>query len=96
MGIFVKRRGETEYVYILSGSSQHFLGRRDDPDGINLQALYKATKTIDKNFDKTFAKYLKDIQEYRKYMPESQWEEYVSARLDHINAELGRVYITSK
>ena len=91
MGIFIKRRDKTEYVYILSGSSQHFLGRRDNPDGINLQVLHKATKTIDKNFDKMFVKYLSDMQEYKKYMPKSQWDAYVSERLDHINAELKKV-----
>ena len=90
MGIFIKRNHGTEYLYVLVGKSQYFLGRRDDLKGLNLQNLRKATGLIDSNFDRAFAKYLEDLEEYARYLPGDEGSKYVVGRIVELEAILGR------
>ena len=88
MGVFVKRRDGVEYLYVLAGNSQYFLGRKDDLENLNLQNLRKAAQTIDKNFDRTFSKYLTDLQERAQYIPRDERQEYVAERLGKMSTML--------
>lgn len=90
MGIFIKRRQGVEYLYVLAGSSQYFLGRRDDPGSLNTENLLKAASIIDKNFDRTLAKYLADMQERVQYMPKDEGQKYAEERLEQIGLVLER------
>lgn len=90
MGVFVKRRQGIKYLYVLAGNSQYFLGRMDDPSGLNIKNLLKAAGIIDKNFDKTLEKYLADMQERVKYMPEGEGLKYTAERLEQIGSMLER------
>ena len=78
MGIVIKRRGGIEYLYVLAGNSQYFLGRSDDPNNLNTKNLYKAAGIIDRNFDRTFTKYLTDMQERVRHMPEDDAQRYAT------------------
>lgn len=80
MGIFVKNNHGTDYLYALAGKSQFFLGRKDDPDGLNLNNLRKATKITDQNFNRSFDHYIEDVKEYSSYLPEPEKRAYVSKR----------------
>ncbi len=84
MGINIRERNGVEYLYILAGNSQYFLGRRDNLEGLNMQNLYKAVNIVDRNFDKTFSKYLRSIHEHAKYMPEKKRTRYFAKRLEKI------------
>ena len=84
MGINIRERNGVEYLYILAGNSQYFLGRRDNLDELNMQNLYKAVKIVDRNFERTFSKYLGDIHEHAKYMPEKEHTQYLAKRLEKI------------
>ena len=88
MGIFIKRNHGTEYLYILVGKSQYFLGRKDDLKGLSLQNLRKATGLIDSNFDRVLAKYLKDLEEYAQYLPGDEDPKYVVSRIAELGAAL--------
>ena len=88
MGVFIKRRQGVEYLYVLAGNSQYFLGRKDDLDNLNVQNLRKAASTIDKNFDKTLARYLADMQDRVQYMSEKERQKYVTERLDKFSLVL--------
>ncbi len=88
MGIFIKRRGGIEYVYMLAGSSQYFLGRKDRPEDLNLQNFHRAARTIDRNMDRVLSKYLADLKECRRYMPEKEGQKYVLGRLKKMAAVL--------
>jgi len=96
MGIFIKRRQGIEYLYVLAGSSQYFLGRRDDPDNLNMQNLHKATRIVDRNFDRMFTKYIRDMQEYAQYMPKKEHARYVRDRLDKIDRMLEQASLKAK
>ena len=96
MGIFVKRRDGVEYLYVLAGNSQYFLGRKDDLENLNLQNLHKAAQTIDKNFDRTLSKYLTDLQERAQYMSKDERQEYVTRRLGKISAMLEQMSSETK
>ena len=96
MGIFVKRRDGVEYLYVLAGNSQYFLGRKDDLTNLNLQNLYKAAQTIDKNFDRTFSKYLTDLQERAQYMSNDKREEYPKERFEKISIILKQATLERK
>lgn len=96
MGVFVKRRDGVEYLYVLAGNSQYFLGRKDDLEGLNLQNLRKAASIIDKNFERTLSKYLTDMQERTKYMPEKEGREYTLGRLKKISLLLDQYVSTAK
>ena len=91
MGVFIKRRQGVEYLYLLAGKSQYFLGRRDDLDNLNMQNLCKAVKIIDKNFDRAFAKYVKDMQEHARYMPKKERVRYVANRLERLGSMLDQL-----
>ncbi len=91
MGIFIKRRQGTEYLYLLAGNSQYFLGRKDDLENLNLQNLRKAAKIVDKNFDKIFTKYIMDLQECAKYIPKEERSKYLSNRIKDLDAILGKL-----
>lgn len=73
---------------MLAGNSQYFLGRKNDLENLNLQNLHKAAQTIDRNFDRTFSKYLTDLQERAQYMSEDEKKKYVAERLGKINSTL--------
>ena len=88
MGVFIKRRQGVEYLYVLAGNSQYFLGRKDDLNNLNVQNLRKAASTIDKNFDKTLARYLADMQDRVQYMSEKERQKYVTERLDKFSLVL--------
>ena len=91
MSIFIKNRNGIEYLYLLAGKSQCFLGRKDDLENLNVQNIYKAVKIVDKNFDKLLAKYIKDMQEHAKYIPKDQRDKYVFDRINSINIILRRI-----
>ena len=88
MGIVIKKRDSTEYLYVLAGNLQYFLGRKDDPDSINIKNLCKAAGIIDQNFDRTMTKYLTDMQERIQYMPKQDAQKYVADRLEKISSML--------
>lgn len=88
MGIFVKRRDGAEYLYVLAGNSQYFLGRKDNLDSLNMENLQKAANKIDGSFDRTMAKYLKDLQERAQYLPDGDRQKYLAKRLAKIDLML--------
>ena len=88
MGVFIKRRQGVEYLYVLAGNSQYFLGRKDDLANLNMNNLRKAASVIDKNFDRTITKYVADMQERAQYMPKGERQKYVAERLDKISSML--------
>ena len=69
-------------------NSQYFLGRKDDLDNLNMQNLRKAASTIDKNFDRTLSKYLRDLEERVQYMTKKERRKYVAERLGIISTAL--------
>lgn len=91
MGIFTKNNHGIEYLYALAGKSQFFLGRKDEPDNLNLNNLRKSTKIIDQNFDKMLEKYLEDVKEHSSYMPGPERKEYLSKRSAELLARLRRL-----
>lgn len=91
MGIFIKRRQGVEYLYVLAGNSQYFLGRKDDLGGLNIKNLLKAASVIDKSFDRALTRYLEDMQERVKFMPREEGQKYAAERLGQISSMLDRV-----
>lgn len=88
MGIVVRTNHGTEYLYFLAGKSQLFLGKKDDLGGLNLQNLEQGIQMADATFDKTLAKYLEGMQEHAGYLPSDRRMEYVTKRLQDIDAAL--------
>ena len=80
MGVYIRKIHDYEYIYILAGKRQFFLGRTDNLDELDMQNLHKATSIIDKNFDKSVNKYLKDLQDITKYMTAQDRRKYIIAR----------------
>ena len=78
MGIFVKRNHEKEYLYMFVGKSHYFLGRKDDLENLDLKNLYKTTRIIDRNFENTLTKYLRDMHGNADLMPDAERKEYIS------------------
>lgn len=91
MGIFTKNNHGIEYLYALAGKFQFFLGRKDEPDNLNLNNLRKSIKIIDQNFDKTLEKYLEDVKEYSSYIPQPDRNEYLSKRTAELVGRLRRL-----
>ncbi len=84
MGVFIKRRQGVEYLYLLAGNSQYFLGRKDDLENLNVQNLHKAARIIDRNFDRVLSKYLDDMLERARYFSKSDRQKYIAGRLKKI------------
>ena len=82
MTIYVRKRQGIEYIYLLAGKSQYYIGRKDDLDNLHLDNLYKATKIIDRNFDRMLSKYVSDMHEHARYMPEGERIRYLRGRLE--------------
>ena len=91
MGIFIKNNHGADYLYALAGKSQFFLGRRDDPENLNLGNLRKAAKITDQNFDRGLEKYLEDVKEYSTFLPERERDEYLAKRHAEIASRLGQL-----
>jgi len=92
MGISTRTNHGIEYLYFLAGKSQLFLGRKDDLQSINLPNLCKGIRAVDKTFDGTMAKYLREMQEQARYLPKNQKAAYISDRIDTLNAMLRRAH----
>lgn len=92
MGISTRTNHGIEYLYFLAGKSQLFLGRKDDLQNLNLQNLCRGMRAVDKTFDGTMAKYLREMQEQARYLPKSQQAAYISERIGTLNAMLRRAH----
>ncbi len=88
MGIVVRTNHGTEYLYFLAGKSQLFLGKKAELDGLNLPNLCKGIKMMDKTFDRSFAKYLKGVQEHARYLPPDERIKYLEGRIAGLDAML--------
>ena len=80
MGMFVKKNHGIEYLYSLVGKKHLFLGRKDDPDGLNQKNLGNAMNMIDKNFEKQLDKYIDDLVGHVSYMTKNSKQHYVNKR----------------
>ncbi len=88
MGIFIKKIHGAEYLYFLAGDSQYFLGRKDDLENLNIQNLRKAVRIADRNFDRIFVKYIRDLLKNVRYMPDDERARYLSARIANLDSAL--------
>lgn len=88
MGVFIKRNHGTEYVYVLVGKKHYFIGRKDDPESINIENLRTALKALDGRFDRSLAKYLEDLQTCLSHLPTEERSRYLARRKSDLNAIL--------
>ena len=88
MGIVTRTNHGTEYLYFLAGKSQLFLGKKSELDELNIQNLNKGIRMADGTFDKIFARYLKSVQEYARYLPEVERAKYLKKRIVDLDAML--------
>lgn len=88
MGVFVKKNHGVEYVYVLVGKKHYFIGRKDDPDSINIENLHKALKALDGSFDRSITKYVEDLQRCVAYLPKEERSEYLAQRKSDLRTVL--------
>jgi len=91
MGISTRTNHGIEYLYLLAGKSQLFLGRKDDLENLNMKNLHKAARIIDRNFDRVLSKYMEDMLERAKYFPKGERREYIAGRLEKIGDVLDQI-----
>ena len=91
MGVFVKRNHGMEYVYVLVGKKHYFIGRKDDPESINIENLHSALKALDGSFDRSLAKYVEDLQTCMTYMPKEERSKYLVQRKLKLSKVLDRL-----
>jgi len=78
--VFIKRNHGMEYVYVLVGKKHYFIGRKDDPESINIENLHKALKALDGSFDRSLTKYVEDLQRCVAYLPKEEQSGYLAQR----------------
>ena len=91
MGIYIKKRGDDEYVYLLYGKKHLYLGRNDDPDSINQTNLLKGTSALDKSMDVQLKKYVESILACAKYMEKKECVPYIVRRRSKMSKILSRL-----
>lgn len=80
MGVFIKRNHGMEYIYVLVGKKHYFIGRKNEPESINIENLDKALKALDGSFDRSLAKYVEDLQRCVAYLPNEERYKYLAQR----------------
>ena len=88
MTVYIRKRQGIEYVYILAGKAQYYIGRKDDLGNLHLDVLHKAVTIIDKNFDKMLSKYVADMHAHARYMPEKERARYLKDRIEKMGQML--------
>ena len=88
MTVYIRKRQGIEYIYLLAGKAQYYIGRKDDLENLHMDVLYKATEIIDKNFDKMLAKYVADMHAHARYMPEKERTRYLKNRIEKMSKVL--------
>ena len=91
MGVYYKKRGNDEYVYFLAGKKQFFLGRKDDPDSINLDQVLKAANELDKTYDKHTKKYIESLLSCMKFMDVNNKCTYLDKRREKLDGILSKL-----
>ena len=88
MGIVTKNVGGDEYVYILAGKKQFFLGRKGDSENFNQKNLFKAAGEFDKTIDRQLNRYVESILICTKYMQKNDASTHLTKRRMKINQNL--------
>ena len=96
MGIYIKRRGNDEYVYLLYGKKQLYLGRLDDPASINQAKLLKGVTMLDKGMDSELEQYVESIIEHTKFMDGKNSNSYLNKRRKNMNNIISKLKHRSK
>jgi len=91
MGMFTRTNHGIEYLYLLAGKSQLFLGWKDDLENLNMKNLHKAERIIDRSFDQMISKRMEDMPERVKYFPKGDRQEYITGRLKKIGDVLDQI-----
>ena len=91
MGLFVREVSGEEYVYILAGKKQFFLGRKGDLANYSQESLTKAAAEFNKTIDKQMKKYAENILECVKYMEKKDASVHLSKRRSKMCADVLKI-----